>query len=927
MTQRVYRVQPYLQDKAVRSTDYQLLPINPIPPAIISQPLRGFFQVTWLDDSGRQKQVTPTTNTIQLVEGTEFGIVVNVADPANLKNINDDVNLTYVWKKDGTPLYEINSQNNNKGIRGIYISKENSVKDLSGIYTVEITNQYGTTTSSELNILIFRYLDYPLFYKNLIINGNGDEGLDGWNTSNGIRVDGYLEGLLETNNFGSFNVKLDQPLSPTDEPYVQNIFHFPRGVNWSNFPGVYQRINTQNNVDNIGFRWARSYPASLILNEKKESTTLASFFPDPSWIDLFNNNTGQRVINLQAELEDSNAYFTRDSINFAKFGGESTARATQLIDLTEMADMIDGNVYGVDQVVGQFFAYIGAGLSRYKFKVPYQTGVIQTNWYILDNKVYSLIGEDFATRGAASVFYPEGGLDETKPVELIPIVDDTTSIFIKYLDDNGIILSERRINGPTAEDVFAVKEKFYTPKFLELPITKGIPYKDINVTYEFDFQNTKTLLKNWADNEDLYGIRENAFKPISAAISLGINPKRLADTIVNILDNISTYREYPFVDPDVVERVIQGIRTLIIGTLSVIAPPAAIILELVLKNTYNRLLNLLRTGPNVGGNISVPNPTKVDDDVFYNIHYPIFANLLRISIISLDQDLADEDTKNELEGNPLNFQYLINQRFRLQEYITWYQNYLTNSNAYKNKIDKNERERVEQSFKVFEQFLRFIQEGKRRVETNNRYKNNVTVFGQPYSTVDAIANSDFNIKWINEKINKLSSGVTETTYKLNSDPGASAFFAINDNQVIPRGTRQVEITFEFNHSSEAYIDQSPETKDWSSSELYIDLFGSEVSAEGEKKYVKLSYGAPRCAITSMKYALFPNRVTVDGRYNSYLIPEQNVWYVEKTKLEQNIHNSANGLVFNYTTVDNIKPLPTSQPFTQDQINRDVEQPG
>jgi hypothetical protein len=534
--------------------------------------------------------------------------------------------------------------------------------------------------------------------------------------------------------------------------------------------------------------------------------------------------------------------------------------------------------------------------------------VVQTNWYILDNKVYSDIGEDFEKRGPASIFYPEGGLDETRPIELIPTVDDTTVVFLKYLDDNGLILSERRVNGPTAKDVFAVKEKFYIPKFLELPITKGVPYKSINVYDSYNIAAIRNELINLKNNgsfsmmsgdgrvdaiqnQDWYNdVINNAFQPI---IDL-LDPNSFF-TVFNLLSVGAITSEDIVIQPD--------------GSLGIIESK-----RIALQQKFGNL-------------------TAVIDDDYFKIFYRLVA-----TIITNENYVEDDDTRNfsdrlRSEESINHFQYLINANFRNNvDFNQWRYAMLLANDAYqgrgdKNGITKREAYQIQQRFYIFEQFLNFSNKHKKTTTESIRYSNSINIFGQPYSTVNAIANSDSNIRWINQKINTLTNGLPNVDFTIKSDPGASAFFAINDNQVIPRGTRQVEITFEFNHSSEAYIDQSPETKDWSSSELYIDLFGSEVSTEGEKKYVKLSYGAPRCAITSMKYALFPNRVTVDSRYNSYLIPEQNVWYVEKTKLEQNIHNSANGLVFNYTTVDNIKPLPTSQPFTQDQINRDVEQPG
>jgi len=176
----------------------------------------------------------------------------------------------------------------------------------------------------------------------------------------------------------------------------------------------------------------------------------------------------------------------------------------------------------------------------------------------------------------------------------------------------------------------------------------------------------------------------------------------------------------------------------------------------------------------------------------------------------------------------------------------------------------------------------------------HRYSKTIKIYNQQYSTVKDIANNtDKNLQWINTNIPNL-----------NGDKGAAAFFAIEDNQVIPIGTRKVQISFEFNNTSEAYSDQNPEVKDWAKQDIYVDLYGNT----DEVKSIIQAYGAPRCGITSIKYVLYPNKITTGPTYKSYLIPDNNVWYIEKNKLAQNIHNSANQLVYNFTGLNNITPI-------------------
>ncbi len=855
--EKIIRTQPIGRDKANRSTDYQLLPVNPTPPAILQQPFAGFTQTSWKNNQEEYKVATPVDGVIKMVEGTEFSIVVIAADPSNLQNINDDSNLRYVWKRDGTPIYEVNSLNNDKGIRGINISKQASKKELSGTYTVEITNNFGTTTSTDLEIQIFKYVEHPMLYTNLVVNGSGDEGLDGWQTDTSIKTSDYFTtGLLETRNLGSFNVDLTKPLEVT---YPQQVFRFSKTTNWSSLPTVFNRIVNNDNINAPDFKWARSIPAALVLNERKTETSLATFFPDPSWIDTYNrNNTGNLTIPLQREIENSNAYFTRDNIRFSKFGDKSVSRAVQTIDLTDAADLIDGNVYGIDSVVGQFFAYVGIGLSRYKFNIPYESGNTQTNWFIIDTTVYEDIGEDFATRGPTSIFYPEGGVDESKPIELIPIADDITTINIRYLDGNDDLISEKNIDGPTAEDIFAVKEKFYIPKFLETPMTKGIPYRA-------------------AESYDLYDI----------------------DAIYNAMSAFQTADSWTLASGDgrVDARTDKWY-------------------DEINNDIWIAVLGILSQNPDNAD--SDYDTTKVRDTDFYDYYYRRVAEEVAFDNKDQDEDSRASSDANLDAGNIYYFQYMIFANFRTAaEFNTWRFDMLANNDGYQRDDDgvsQRDAYKIQQRFIIFEKFLQLAEQNKTRITDNLRYRNPINIYNQTYTKVDRIGYlMDRNLKWINDNLES-------SQYPLKSDPGAAAFFAINDNNTIPKGTRKVQLSFEFKHTSEIQDDQSPEINNWDKQELYIDLFGQV----GQDKNIGLKYGEPRCGITSMKYVLFANKLTVNTNYNSYNIPPKNVWYTEKEKLKQNIHDSTLDLVVNITTVDGLQPLPVSQPVTQNELNTPTE---
>lgn len=897
--QRVYRLQPSELDKANRSTDFQLLPTNPAPPIISAELARGFYQTTWFDRESRNdpKQLVPTVSVIQMVEGTQFGMTVIAIDPSNLQNPNDDRNLKYVWKRNGLPIYDINKLNNNRGIRGINVQAKNCTPDLSGTYTVEISNQHGTTTSANLIIEIFKYTEHPLLYKNLIFNGNGDEGLDGWVADSGIRTEGYyFEGIPESNNFGSFNVRLNRPLDDNgqswtlDTVYPQKVFHFNKGRNWANLPFVYNSIQNQDPViQESWFDYAASWPAALVLNERKGETKLANFFPDPKWIDEYNTNTGASTATLTQELEQSTAYFTRDKIRFNKYtdSGQNVVRASQIIDLTEVGDMIDGNVFGVDQLTGQFFAYMGIGLSRYKVKVPFvgqgttvprdglnpgsnqnegaiQTGSTDTNWFILDTSTYKNTGTDFASRGPTSVFYPEGGINENIPIELVPVVDDSVSVEIAYLDEDDNLILKNEIDGPTDRDIFAVKEKFYMPAFLEVPIEKGIPYKSIDVYDVYNVDAIRSALINLRDN--------GSFSMPSG------------DGRVDAVSGQSWYND-------------------------------------VVNNAFDPIIDALNWA------YDGVDRTAVLDDDFYNRFYRDVADIIIEQQLSEDEDPRNSSNSLRNQGSIYHFQYLQQAKFRNSSVFNqWRYAMLLANDGYQRRRDgitEREAYQYQQRFYIFEQFLNYANANKTTRTDAIRYRNPITIYGQPYTTVDAIARTaDPNLAWIKENLNRPRGGISQpfgqprlnsTEWNLEPDPGAAAFFAIEFNELIPKNTRKVQITFIFKHSSEAADDTSPESKNWNEQEIYIDLFGNTE----EEKDVYLKYGAPRCGITAMKYVLYPKDPTYNPKYNGYYIPNENVWYKERERLNQDVHNSSTRLVFDPIYLNTITPLaPPSSVVTE-----------
>jgi len=161
---------------------YELYPYVTLPPAILTSLLNTFSQYTYADQIVPGEYVTyvlktQSSNTITMIEGTTFEISSLVIDPSRL-NESDTSNVSFIWTKNNSPLYELNSKNNLKGEKTIRI--ENCSREASGIYRLEVRNDYGSTISDELTIDVVNVDNHPLMFKNLIENPNGARGTEGW---------------------------------------------------------------------------------------------------------------------------------------------------------------------------------------------------------------------------------------------------------------------------------------------------------------------------------------------------------------------------------------------------------------------------------------------------------------------------------------------------------------------------------------------------------------------------------------------------------------------------------------------------------------------------------------------------------------------------------------------------------------------------
>jgi hypothetical protein len=401
----------YLQDKANRVGGFELLPTQLLLPNVVIQPIDGFSQNTWIVTAESEigdvvpLALNPVNNTISMLPGTEFSLAIGLStdDVQTLNRYPYDIvanlSASFKWKKDDGYLFKYNAQNNGRGTQTLNISSQDCTIDVSGVYVCEITNGYGTVETEPVTINVLNTDTHPLLYKNLILDGDGN--LDGWTADFDVKTTTFIGDIYKSKNFGSYRLlddymvlpSLDENNAPINETEIDPPNFYFCIANGSNlFPSILKdkgitniaagSISLSNLSDAIDSDYLTAGPLlpQIIPNEDYNYNTAnsqyAGFYPGPYAIDNYNQN--QNLIGLVGEFNTGpNLYFTRDKIKFEKFGGTSVVKMSQTIDVSEAADLIDGNVYGVTGLQGQFFAYVGAGITGYD--VSYIDRKNQTN--------------------------------------------------------------------------------------------------------------------------------------------------------------------------------------------------------------------------------------------------------------------------------------------------------------------------------------------------------------------------------------------------------------------------------------------------------------------------------------------------------------------------------------------------------------------
>ena len=489
------------------NTEFRLYPKVTREPEFTVQPFEQVNQYTWLatvsgSTGPRFVKINPSTPRISMLEGTEFSVDCYVIDPSNLSNPTYDKNIKYTWRRDGSPLYDLNRQNKLKGTRTFYISASECKYDISGIYQLEAQNRYGTTLSEPFELDVINKEYHPYLFKNLLINPCGAKGLEGWTSDDDFLVDEFtLTDRAQT----SIPAEVYKPQM---SPYVEQ-FNFSLYPNECRLAYWFEETKDFNkNFVNTPLapynKWIiGNFHPNLVDTDDPGTANGASFFPSWNYLDAANENTS--LYRLDDIIQRSKTYFTRDKLKFVSDGGKAKCSAYQDIDISEASQLVDGETYGVDKLILHFFAYIGIGLSKYNMSYRDYRGQEMTDNPI-PTEYTTYISGAYAPETVKDILIPKylsgtttpGGstgtstdpnfidlpepacpcclesgsagplveVDQGTLVEFEPIAEDYTEIRIDFLDDQELILDSQTIKGPDERDIWAVKEKFFIPYYL-----------------------------------------------------------------------------------------------------------------------------------------------------------------------------------------------------------------------------------------------------------------------------------------------------------------------------------------------------------------------------------------------------------------------------------------------------------------------------
>lgn len=861
-------INTYKADDALRASDFALMPINPKAPIISSHPIRNIIQTTHQISSQTPPEyipLKPILNTFTIIEGTELHWTMFVLDPSNINDPTSDANITYIWKKNNVPVYELNRQNNHKGTRSATYPSNRVTAELSGEYICEVTNEYGTTLTVPFVLDIINLDEQKILYTNLVTNGDGEGGLDGWADLNA----GFTTKIVNTTTGNISNPSIADYIVTTGSfqvPYPFTFNSFGSGeLFYPTFhkfvksnPNAFIDIASEVPTNSFGspqgvedWEWwlQTSMVPPLIANEGLSGEYgPQGFYPAPGWIDKYNKNDTKAQQSrsdfktLMEEIDQTQngplTYFTRNRLIF---GDVDEVTLSQTINVDSALPMIDNTIAGVDSLYGHFFAYVGIGISRYSISYTKKNKTQTVNWYIKDYETYRSYLKGSGAQGLAKI-----KADKGTPIIIRPHTDDMISISVQPLDALGQPLGPAfDVPTPTTQDIWAAKEKVWFPLQLYPIISFFEPNENPIQVFDTTYTTTEALKPLMGGVSDNVALQAN-IQPLQAQI---IQLQYKVDEQSKTINQIKSWRQdvKNYEDKFNEFTAKHGEGWLEDGTTELTNSE---------ENDFeNRTENK---------NIAEFELSQIFSDTKAGTMGAFVSTKVQASTTTRDDAydrLVEEKAEWNNEINNLNAE--ISFRKNNPEVFggksAMHPDLIETKTPFEQGLDRNAA------------FL-LRRYGKSLV-------NNGKIF--PY---DIWEQGGFTEGSDNEPPQPWYQNIIQTGNKHRAlfDQGASAFFGVEASVPLSIGTRAVQINIKATHNGAVLLnDTNPTSKGWNKEEIYNTLFnvgsGDKIllNQESLSKYPVHEYNNPRCAITKIKFQLIPNvpsTTNVTDKHITYNLP-------------------------------------------------------
>lgn len=955
------KLQPATVTLREYSSPFSLLPPNEVAPEITSQPLNNLNQTTWIEKYENAKPIfqtiQPQQNRLTMLQGTAFSLQLQATDPSNLDPINKRDRLSYKWKRDDALLTRFSK---GSGSVKFTITQAECVPTVSGIYHCEVSNNFGTTSTENINLTVIDPDNHPKLYKNLINNGDGSGGIDSWEVEGDIRTEAFQEHLVFAKNFASFRLgglitfKKDTQEANNMPPEFRfsNGSHyglfFPFFLKRSQKDNTFLNINAKSSTSNV-LNDEESYISEGILpqivaNEDYgvPNAKVAGFFPGPLWMDRYNKNTNPNEINLSTEIHRKNlTYFTRDKLKFTNVGGNSVASLSQTVDVSDLADMVDGNAYGIRYLTSQFFAYIGTGITGYQVKAQVSKSPIGPflekifNYYVGDSEEYARL---FALREGYNITetYAEG----------------PNGPFISYKDLADQFNPETLTQGTlraSAAALQAEKTRLEQQKKDIAALIARVPALEVKIKeLEDDNRRQKNKIIIAASIALILASSVLAlFLPLAAGFGLGLSlgGSFLETAVTRISTALAAvggaFLINPMVkwvqgrhDEELARKELEIVNNLILNSPSLDQIQQRINQTSTDLNNVKKKQWLLDVEQRAFYTAQIERSHFLKDNSSIEIT-PITADTTEVVLDFIDRSgvvLKKESIKGpssldvwaikEKVFFPLTLYPLYTclrpSSFNANVTIKVFGQKYTTTNVLRPFFTRQEVGRgvgllskglnsLDQNG-VFTTINEF--EDKSPIQDKNaRFllnKYDFTKWGAAYPP----NNGDYSMPGTAREF---------TAQNAVNDHGAAAMFGVSRNIVVPPRTRSIRVNVIFRHNSIILEDPSPAIKGWQDSEAYNNDYGQN---SGTSRRLS-EYGNPRCGITSIKLLLAVNDMKIDDKHVTYNMPPQSstvLGMMYKRYGDPNAYNTADIADFSYKLYQpqNLQEPPiTTSPF---QIN-------